>query len=332
MGNLVGSNLWSPAVHQGAGGAIPFEVIAYFYASERDKKVYKIKPDGTITIFKSYATLEPNGCAVDSANGRLFVMMGDTAEQFQVDRFDDLSIDTGATAAASISSHTAHGGAGRYVYHSDELIWGSELGTPDGIHKVNGALTTFTTIDTADGTDCEYWPPDDEVYSHDGVANRFRSGNLDATSWAIRGGATSGFESSMVVPPAYLMGGNKYLMIGEATSGRIDRYTSRTAPGSRLTWLDTTAAGTAIKLFIRCLRFDYANNRLTFVGHDNGGTGVFGLYSIPLQEGAQSEGNLTLIADIGAAGSTARNLIDDNQGLGIHYNSDPSGLMVDVLP
>ncbi len=329
LGFGLGLDVGKAAASDGGGG---FAVSAYFYASERDKKVYKIKPDGTITIFKSYATLEPNGCAVDSANGRLFVMCGDASPATrQIDRFDDLSLDTGATAAVSVSSHTAYGGAGRYVYHSDELIWGSELGTPDGIHKVNGALTTFTTIDTADGTDCEYWPPDDEVYSHDGVANRFRSGNLDASSWANRGGVTSGFESSLVVPPAYLMGGNQYLMIGEASGGRIDRYTSRTAPGSRLSWLDVTAASSTIKLQVRCLRFDYANNRLIFVGHDNGGTGVFGLYSIPIQEGAQAEGNLTLIADIGAAGSTARHLIDDDQGLAIAYTSSPEALFIDSV-
>ncbi len=295
-------------------------------------KVYKITAAGVITTFKDYSGVprEPYGCAVDSDNGRLFVMMGDTAGQYQVDRFDDLSLDSGATAAATISSHTAHGGEGRYVYSTDELIWGTINGTPDGFHKYDGSLTTYLTLDTLDGNDCEYWPPDTEVYGVDQIASRFRSGELDGTSWAIIGGVTSGNETSMLVPPAYLMGATEYLMIGESLSGRIDRYTSRTAPGSRLSWLDTTAAASDIQLQIRCIRFDYANNKIIFIGHDNAGTGVFGLYSIPIQEGAQTEGNIVLLADFGAAGIGGTPLT--GQGLGIHYNSDPSGLMVDVLP
>ena len=306
-------------------------LLGYFYVNSLDQKVYKIALNGTITTFKDYSAgvLEPRGVAVDSANGRLFVMMGDTAAQYRVDRFDDLSLDSGATAAASITSHTAWGGMGRYVYSTDEVWWSTVNGSPEGVHKVNGALTTFTTIfDSFDNlNDFEYWPPEDEAYAFPTSGNdKIAQGELDGTSWALIGSGMTGTKSGGLIPPAHKMGTNAYVIVGEQVSGRLDRYT-RTG-GSRLTWLDMTIAGSAIQLLPVAPRYNYLDDTILFVGHDNGGTGVFGLYEISIQEAAQAEGNLVLIADFAAEGIGGNQAT--GQGLGIHYSEDPSGLFIDV--
>lgn len=333
MGNLVGSNLWSPAVYQGAGGGAggggPVETLAYFYASAAANKVYKVTPAGVITIFKDYSGVprEPYGVAVDSANGRLFVMMGDTAAQFQVDRFDDLGLDSGATAAATISSHAWWGGEGRYVYSTDEVYWGPVGGIGNtGIRKVNGAVTAVTSVVAlSDMYDAEYWPPDDKVYTFESkTSDLLYSGNLAGTTWALVGVVVSDGARSLATIPAGLMGGTNYFLYSD-TGNRFVGRVKRDATGEMM-WLDTTGAS-VIKIIPRCIRMNYETNHVVFVGHFNGGTGVFGLYSILIQEAAQAEGNLVLIADFNAAGIPGSHLT--GQGLAIHYNSDPSGGFID---
>ncbi|KKL04797.1 hypothetical protein LCGC14_2612460, partial [marine sediment metagenome] len=128
MGNLVGSNLWSPAVHQGAGGAgsgpggPATAVTAYFVISEPEGKILKIMPDGTVHTWHTYAAaLEPEGCMVDSRSQRLFVSIGNAGTR-QMDRFDDLTGDDSGGSADATLALSNHGGNGIYEYGSDKVF------------------------------------------------------------------------------------------------------------------------------------------------------------------------------------------------------------------
>lgn len=313
------------AAASGGGG---FAVTATFFCMAFDKKVWKVTPAGVATVFKDYAAAsrEPYGVAVDSVNGRLFVMCGDTAGQYQIDRFDDLSVDTGATAAASVTAHTQWGGKAFYYSVEDKVYFSTVNGSPSGFHSVTGDLATVANLYGTNGLeDSMYWPPDDEVYGLETAStDELYTGELDGTGWADSLSNFSGTVNSICIPPAHLTGASKYMFVTERLSGRIDRY-DRPSGSNRLTWLDLTAASSTLKLFPTAIRVDFANNRLVFAAHANGGTGVDGIYTVPIQEGAQSEGNVTLLAELTLTGNQT-----SGQGIGVHYGANPETYWVDA--
>lgn len=280
MGNLVGSNLWSPAVHQGAGGAgsgpggPATAVTAYFVISEPEGKILKIMPDGTVHTWHTYAAaLEPEGCIVDSKNQRLFVIIGNAGTR-QIDRFDDLTGDDSGGSPTTTLASTEYGGNGTYVYSTNEVYWAQTAGAVIGIFKADAALTTITQVLVAKFfRDFMYWPPDDEAWCANLSPASIWSGELDGSGWAQVTTRLPVTDRGLCIPPAHAMGATKYLFICQ--NQNFYRY-ERLSTGN-IVWLNLTSG---LDITPRQPRIDYVNDKAAFIGVDSGGTGTDGVYTV----------------------------------------------------
>ena len=320
LSNSVGKTSGLPS-----GGAA-FAVDSYFIAGEFDNTIVKVTADGTGSEFHDYGSLQPRGVAWDWDNDTLFGLIGDTGGR-SADKFTDLDESTSIIGVADTLADPTGDWMGVAFYWNNDIYWFSQ--STAGMMKIDAALTTGSVLFTSQpllfGT---YWSPDDEVYAIETSGTyELWTGELDGTSFADSGGNFTGFLHSIIGVPATKTGGNKYLFVANRQTGSIDRY-DRPTGLNRLVWLDMTVAS-SIKLFPTSVQYDFANDRIVFLGHPNGGTGVMGLYSIPMQEGAQAEGNITLICDLstllsGLSGPTT------GQDLTIRFTGDPTSYMVDA--
>ncbi len=313
------------------GGALG--VNAYFVCSKSDNEVYKILPDGTTTVFHDYAgegTDEPYGVAVDSKNGRLFVILGDTTNEYEVHRYDDLTIDTGATATKKLSGYgTFWGGPSNYVDVTDEVLWTSKGTGTKGVLKVDGDLTTVAGVYTNwNFSGVDYWAPDGVAYGSEiSSGDSVWKGNLDGTGWTQIAGIGGGLNG-MCIPPAHQMGSTEYLLMSDNITDSIRRITR--AGAGTIDWLVMSSGGSTIKIEPTAVQYDYSNNEVVFLGFEAGGTGVDGLYKIPIQEAAQSEGNIVLIKDLTSL-FVFGNSPTAGHDVSIWYNQDPEPSRIDVL-
>ena len=308
----------------------PLSVRAYFIASAPDKQILKINVDGTTSIFYDYTAGGelPQGLMVDSKNQRMFVIHGDFAGTKRIDRFDRLSGVTGTISASTTGygGGAIQAGEGFYEYGSDFIFWAPNSGTT-GIHRMKGDFSAYSTsYNNIACIDVDYWPPSGKMYATEQTStDQLYSSGLHENLTAK--GNLTGFTRGIVAVPAFMMGGTTYVLYCERQTGRIRRIPRSTTAGDTA-WLQLEVAAASLGLLPNFMEVDLANHRLLFWGQANGGTGVDGLYSVPLRKNPQVEANVTLLEE---TTTLLPNMSSAGRGgLGILYDRDPSSHMVDT--